>query len=256
MGNNPLEKGKKVRSMVLEVENLEVKIGKRSIVKNLSFSMEKGSIIGLLGANGAGKTTTFLALIGLIKPAKGTIYLDKEDITKLPMYKRARKGIGYLSQEPSIFKELSVEENLLAYLDTQKLTKQEKNAIIDMHLEELHITSLKYKCAGELSGGERRRVEIARALTTNPKILFLDEPFANIDPKTIEDVKNLIFFLKKRGITIFITDHNAYELLSFIDKGLFLHKGDLLASGTKQELTTNEALITHYLGEAHKRIKC
>ncbi|MCH9812004.1 LPS export ABC transporter ATP-binding protein [bacterium] len=241
--------------MVLEVENLEVKIGKRRIVKNLSFSIKTGSIVGLLGANGAGKTTTFLALIGLIKPAKGTIYLDEEDITKLPMYKRARKGIGYLSQEPSIFKELTVEENLLAYLDTKKLSKQEKDAIIQQHLAELHITSLKKKRAGELSGGERRRVEIARALTTNPKILFLDEPFANIDPKTIEDVKKLIFFLKERGITIFITDHNAYELLSFIDKGLFLHKGELLASGTKEELLDNQALITHYLGDAHRRIR-
>lgn len=236
--------------MILEVKNLEVVLKKYKIINDLSFSIEKGTIIGLLGANGAGKTTTFLALIGLIKPCKGKIYLDNEDITNLPMYKRARKGIGYLSQEPSIFKELTVEENLLIYLEMQKLSKKEKDQIVDEHLQELNILHLKKKRADQLSGGERRRVEIARALTTDPKILFLDEPFANIDPKTIEDVKKLILFLKKRGITIFITDHNAYELLSFIDKGLFLHRGKLLATGTKKELIEHPELIEHYLGES------
>lgn len=236
--------------MILEVKNLEVTINRHKILSGINFSIEKGVITGLLGANGAGKTTTFHALIGLIKPSKGQIFLDGEEITTLAMYKRARKGIGYLSQEPSIFKELSVEENLLIYLEMHKISKKEKQEIVDKHLNELKILHLKKKKANHLSGGERRRVEIARALITNPKILFLDEPFANIDPKTIEDVKGLILFLKKRGITVFITDHNAYELLSFIERGLFLHRGHLLATGTSKELAANPSLKEHYLGNS------
>jgi lipopolysaccharide export system ATP-binding protein len=236
--------------VILEVKDLEVAIGKHKILSGISFAIEKGVITGLLGANGAGKTTTFHALIGLTKPSKGKIYLDGEDITSLPMYKRARKGIGYLSQEPSIFKELTVEENLLIYLELQKVSKKEKQEIVDKHLNELKILHLKKKKANHLSGGERRRVEIARALITNPKILFLDEPFANIDPKTIEDVKGLILFLKERGITVFITDHNAHELLSFIERGLFLHRGHLLATGTSKELAVNPSLKEHYLGKS------
>ncbi|MCH9620984.1 MAG: Lipopolysaccharide export system ATP-binding protein LptB [Chlamydiia bacterium] len=234
--------------MFLKVKNLTVKIRKHTILQDISFDIEKGSIVGLLGANGAGKTTTFHALIGLLKTSKGNIYLDGQDITKLPMYKRARLGIGYLSQEPSIFRELTVEENLLIYLEMHKLKKDEKQKIVDQRLAELNLLHLKKKKASHLSGGERRRVEISRALITNPKILFLDEPFANIDPKTIDDVKDLIKFLKAKDITIFITDHNAYELLSFIDKGLFLHHGKLLATGTTKELINNSSLKKHYLG--------
>lgn len=236
--------------MILEVKNLKVKVKNHIILSDLSFGIEKGCIAGLLGANGAGKTTTFHALIGLIKPQQGTLLLDGEDISHLPMYKRARKGIGYLSQESSIFKELTVEENLLIYLEMKDYSKKEKEQIVDKRLDELNILHLKKKKAEHLSGGERRRVEISRALITCPKILFLDEPFANIDPKTIEDVKNLIKFLNKKGITIFITDHNAYELLSFIDKGLFLHRGKLLATGTSKELVNNPDLKEHYLGNA------
>jgi len=235
--------------MILSVNHLKVSVNRQPILQDLSFELEKGLISGLLGENGAGKTTTFQTLIGLHKPSFGQIILDGENITNLPMYKRARKGIGYLSQEPSIFKALTVEENLLIYLEQQPLSKKEKQYIVDKRLDELHILPLKKKPAKELSGGERRRVEISRALITEPKILFLDEPFANIDPKTIEDVKELIYFLKAKGITIFITDHNAHELLSFIDTGLFLHKGCLLAKGTSKELIENPSLKENYLGK-------
>jgi lipopolysaccharide export system ATP-binding protein len=236
--------------MILEVKDLTLKIKGRTILDNISFSVEKGSITGLLGANGAGKTTTFHALIGQYKITKGKILLNGEDITFLPMYKRAKKGIGYLSQESSIFKELTVEQNLLTYLELNNYSKKEKEAIVDQRLDELNILHLKKKKTANLSGGERRRVEISRALISSPKILFLDEPFANIDPKTIEDVKKLIEFLKQRGISIFITDHNAYELLSFIDKGLFLHEGKLMASGSGLFLSENPYLIEHYLGKS------
>lgn len=235
--------------MILKVKDLKVRIKKHEIIKNLSFEIERGTIVGLLGANGAGKTTTFHTLIGLLKPTSGSIILDGIEITKLPMYKRAQKGIGYLAQEPSVFRDLTVEENLLIYLETQKLSKRQRDVIVNQRLSELHITHLKSKKASQLSGGERRRVEIARALITNPKILFLDEPFANVDPKTIEDVKGLIRFLKDKGIAIFITDHNATELLSFIERGLFLHKGELLATGTSKELIADENLKQHYLGK-------
>jgi len=233
---------------ILKVNHLTVKIRSHTILHDISFEIEKGSIVGLLGANGAGKTTTFHALIGLLKASKGQIFLDNDDITFLPMYKRARRGIGYLSQEPSIFRELTVEENLMIYLENKKLSKEKKQEIVEKRLGELNLLHVKKKKARHLSGGEKRRVEISRALITNPKILFLDEPFANIDPKTIEDVKELIRFLKGKGITIFITDHNAHELLSFIDKGLFLHHGRLLATGTTKALIENPSLKEHYLG--------
>ncbi len=235
--------------MTLEVRNLTVKIKRQIILDDLSFSVEKGSITGLLGANGAGKTTTFHCLIGLLPVKIGKIFLEEENITSLPMYQRARKGIGYLSQESSIFRELTVEENLLLYLEMRNISNKEKRAIVEERLNELHILHLKHKRADCLSGGQRRRVEISRALITCPKILFLDEPFANLDPKTIEDVKELICYLKNKQITVVITDHNARELLSFIDRGLFLHGGQLLAGGTKSELLAHPALIEHYLGE-------
>lgn len=235
--------------MILKVNNLSVKMKRNNILKDITFTIQKGSITGLLGANGAGKTTTFHALIGRYKINKGKIFLCDEEITNLPMYKRARKGIGYLSQNPSLFKELTVEENLLIYLEINKHTKKEKQYIVEKKLDELNILHLKKKKADSLSGGERRRVEISRSLITEPKILFLDEPFANVDPKTIEDVKDLINFLKKKGITIFITDHNAYELLSFIDRGLFLHQGELKASGDSSSLIENSYLKKHYLGQ-------
>lgn len=236
--------------MILKVEDLSIKIQRETILKDLTFNIEKGVITGLLGANGAGKTTTFHALIGLLPVSCGKIYFMGEDITHLPMYKRGQKGMGYLSQEPSIFKELTVEENLLLPLEMKRISSKEKKQIVEERLNELHIIHLKKKRADRISGGERRRVEISRSLITNPKILFLDEPFANIDPKTIEDVKGLILFLKNKGISVVITDHNAKELLSFIDRGLFLHDGQLLAQGTKEGLLHHPALIEHYLGKS------
>ena len=235
--------------MTLNVLNLTVKIKRKTLLNNLSFTVKKGSITGLLGTNGSGKTTTFSSLIGLLNIHTGKILLNDEDITSLPMYKKARKGIGYLCQEPSLFRELTVEQNLLVYLEMKKIGTKEKNEIINTKLNELKIFPLKDKKASELSGGERRRVEIARALITDPKILFLDEPFANIDPKTIEDVKKLIKFLAKKSITIFITDHNAHELLPFIDRGFLLHGGEIIAQGTSTELINNPIVKENYLGE-------
>lgn len=234
--------------MTLSVNNLCVTLNRREILHNLSFTIEKGSITGLLGANGSGKTTTFLTLIGLHPKTSGTIEFDGHMLCSLPMYKRARLGIGYLPQESSLFKELTVEENILVFLEGKKLTKKEKKEIVREKLEELNVYHLAKAKASYLSGGEKRRVEIARTLTTNPKILFLDEPFANIDPKSIEDVKNLIQFLKEKNISIFITDHNANALLPFIDKGILLHKGKVLSIGDTKELIEDPLVKEHYLG--------
>ena len=234
--------------MVLKVKKLSVIINKHQVLTDLNFELPKAKITGLLGANGAGKTTTFKSLIGLHKISKGSIYINNNEITHLPMHKRAQLGIGYLSQEASIFRELTVEENLLIYLELQNLTKEEKQTIVSEKLKELNILSLKKRLAKELSGGQRKRVEIARSLITNPKILFLDEPFANVDPKTIEDLKSLIIYLKSKGITIFITDHNAHELLSLIDEGLFLQDGKILSWGTADQLVNNQFMKEHYLG--------
>lgn len=222
--------------------------GDKQILHDLSFSIKKGEIVGLLGHNGAGKTTAFYITIGLIRPDKGTIIFQKEDITKLPIHKRSLLGMGYLSQEPSIFRSLTVKDNLLCILETLDLTRVEERTRLDMLLTEMNLTNLANTKAGLLSGGEKRRVEVARSLIRNPKLLLLDEPFANIDPKTISDLKKIILMLKSKGISILITDHNAREIFSLADRSYVLATGEVIAHGTTPELINNESARHSYLG--------
>lgn len=228
----------------LQVIDLKKKYGERDVVNELSFTVNKGEIIGLLGPNGAGKTTAFYMTMGLIRPDSGKVLFLDQDVTHLPMHERAKIGMGFLSQEPSIFPSLTVEENIKIVLEQLKLDHDPLPSL----LEELHLTHLAKKRAATLSGGERRRLEITRSLATNPKLLLLDEPFANIDPKSIADVKDLIRHLAQKGISILITDHNAREILSVVDRSYIVQDGKVLLSGTKEELVNNELAKQHYLG--------
>lgn len=230
-------------------ENLQKIYGKRTVVKDSSVSVSPGEIVGLLGPNGAGKTTTFYMITGLVKPNKGKVFLNDEDITPLPMYARARKGIGYLPQEASIFRKMTVEENLLAVLELMPYSKQERKQKADEILEEFSITNIRKSKGYVLSGGERRRCEIARALATNPKFILLDEPFAGIDPITVDEIMHIVLRLKNKGIGILITDHNVHETLSITDRAYILIDGTIFASGTAEELANNEQIRTLYLGE-------
>ncbi len=223
--------------------------GKRTVVKDSSVSVSPGEIVGLLGPNGAGKTTTFYMIVGLIKPNKGQVFMNGEDITPLPMYARARKGIGYLSQEASIFRRMSVEENLLAVLEMMPLNKAARKERADQLLEEFAITHIRKSKGYMLSGGERRRCEIARALATNPKYILLDEPFAGIDPITVEEIMSIVMKLKHRGIGILITDHNVHETLSITDRAYIIIDGTIFKSGTAEELASDEQIRKLYLGE-------
>ena len=233
----------------LETQNL-VKIyrGKR-VVDNVSIGVERGEIVGLLGPNGAGKTTTFYMITGMIRPNEGRIFFDKKEVTKLPMYQRARMGIGYLCQEPSIFRKLSVEENILAILETIKIGKEERRKRLKVLLEELSIDHLAKQKAYTLSGGERRRVEITRALVTKPKFILLDEPFAGIDPIAVEDIQKIVQHLKEKGIGVLITDHNVHETLSITDRSYLLFEGKILKSGTSEFLANDEEARKIYLGK-------
>lgn len=228
----------------LKVVDLKKKYGGRSIVNDLSFTVERGEIVGLLGPNGAGKTTAFYMAIGLIKPDEGSVFFLDRDVTRMPMHERAKLGMGFLSQEPSIFPSLTVEENILIVLEQLNLKHDPLPAL----LEELHLTHLAKKKTATLSGGERRRLEITRSLATNPKLLLLDEPFANIDPKSIADVKGLIRHLSSKGISILITDHNAREIFSVVNKSYIIQDGKVLLSGSTEELIHNELAKQHYLG--------
>ncbi len=234
---------------LLEVKNLKKSYNHKSVLYDLSFFVARGEIVGLLGANGAGKTTAFYIAMGLIKPDSGSILFQNRDITSLPVHKRAQMGIGYLSQEPSIFRSLTVEENLLTVLETLNLTKQEKLQRLSLSLEEMSLTNLAKKKSYTLSGGEKRRVEVARALIRNPLLLLLDEPFTNIDPKTISDLKKLILQLKSKGIAILITDHNAREIFSLSCRNYLLSSGEILASGTTKDLIDNPTVRKSYLGQ-------
>ncbi|MBS1903556.1 MAG: LPS export ABC transporter ATP-binding protein [Bacteroidetes bacterium] len=233
-------------------EHLQKIYGKRAVVKDSSVSVAPGEIVGLLGPNGAGKTTTFYMIVGLIKPNKGRVFLNDEDITPLPMYARARKGIGYLSQEASIFRKMSVEQNLLAVLEMMPMTKQERKERAEVLLEELNITHIRKSKGYMLSGGERRRCEIARALASNPKYILLDEPFAGIDPITVEEIMHIVIKLKQRGIGILITDHNVHETLSITERAYILIDGEIFRSGTAEELANDEQIRKQYLGETFK----
>lgn len=208
--------------------------------------------MGLLGPNGAGKTTTFYMIVGMVRPQSGSIFLDGRDITKLPMYKRARLGIGYLSQEPSIFRRLTVRENLLAILETRKMTHAQRQHRLQELLNELNIAHLANNKAYTLSGGERRRVEITRALVTEPKFILLDEPFAGVDPIAVEEIQGIVEALRNRGIGVLITDHNVHETLDITDRAYLLYDGTVLKSGTAQSLANDPAALKLYLGEKFK----
>lgn len=225
----------------------------RKVVNEVSIEVNKGEVVGLLGPNGAGKTTTFYMITGMIRPNAGKILYDDRVVTNLPMYKRARMGVGYLPQEPSIFRKLSVEDNILAILEIQKhLTKKEKQARLDHLLEELTITHVAKQKAYTLSGGERRRLEISRALVTDPRFILLDEPFAGIDPIAVEDIQQIVLHLKDKGIGVLITDHNVHETLSITDRSYLLNGGKILKSGTSEFLANDEEARKIYLGKQFK----
>jgi lipopolysaccharide export system ATP-binding protein len=222
---------------------------RRRVVDQVSIEVNQGETIGLLGPNGAGKTTTFYMITGFVRPNSGRVLLAEEDITKLPMYKRAKKGIGYLSQEPSIFRRMTVEENIMAILQMQKMKKRERQKRLKELLEELDIAHLARNKAYTLSGGERRRVEITRALVTEPKFMLLDEPFSGIDPITVEEIQKIIFRLKERGLGMLITDHNVRETLSICDRAYIICDGVILKSGTAEFLANDPEAKRIYLGE-------
>ncbi|HUV51383.1 MAG TPA: LPS export ABC transporter ATP-binding protein [Anaerolineae bacterium] len=222
--------------------------GKR-VVNCVSLDIESGSVVGLLGPNGAGKTTTFYMAIGIIKPDEGKVFIDDEDITDYPMYMRARKGVGYLPQEPSIFRKLSVKQNILAILEALSISKSEQNYRVNMLLDELGIKHLADQKASMLSGGERRRLEITRALAANPSFILLDEPFAGIDPLAVIDIKNIIEHLKKRGIGILISDHNVRETLEVCGKAYILNEGQVIESGSPEKIASSEIARRIYLGD-------
>ena len=224
--------------MRLSCENLIKKYGLRTVVKNVSYNVEQGEIVGLLGPNGAGKTTSFYMVTGLVKPNGGKIFLDDEEITNLPMYRRAQKGLGYLAQEASVFRKLSVEDNLNAVMELSDLTKKEREERLEQLIEEFSLQKVRKNMGIQLSGGERRRCEIARALAIDPKFILLDEPFAGVDPIAVEDIQRIIAKLKKKNIGIIITDHNVHETLAITDRAYLLFEGTILYSGTPEELAS------------------
>jgi lipopolysaccharide export system ATP-binding protein len=235
--------------MILRTENLVKKYKKRTVVDNVSIEVHQGEIVGLLGPNGAGKTTSFYMTVGLIKPNEGHIYLDKEDITKLPMYRRAKLGIGYLAQEASVFRKLSVEDNILAVLELTSLSKEQQKQKMESLLEEFGLNRVRSNRGDLLSGGERRRTEIARALAVDPKFILLDEPFAGVDPIAVEDIQTIVSHLKDRNIGVLITDHNVHETLSIVDRAYLLFEGRILKAGTARELAEDETVRKVYLGQ-------
>ena len=237
------------KKMSLSAESLIKKYGSKTVVDNVSVELKQGEIVGLLGPNGAGKTTTFYSIVGLIKPDSGLVYIGEENITKLPMYQRARKGIGYLAQEASVFRNLSVRDNILAVLEGTDLSKEEQIAKTEKLLSEFSLEDVQDSMGMVLSGGERRRTEIARALATEPKFILLDEPFAGVDPIAVEEIQSIIYSLKKKNIGILITDHNVDETLSITDRSYLMFEGKLLKSGTSEELASDEQVRKLYLGQ-------
>ncbi|SIN98892.1 LPS export ABC transporter ATP-binding protein [Algoriphagus halophilus] len=234
--------------MILKADNL-VKIYKgRRVVNDISVQVEQGEIVGLLGPNGAGKTTSFYMIVGLVQPNEGKIFLESENITSLPMYKRAKLGIGYLAQEASVFRKLSVEENIMAVLEMTKMPKQERKEKVESLLEEFSLTHVRKNLGMVLSGGERRRTEIARALAVDPKFVLLDEPFAGVDPIAVEEIQTIVAKLKTKNIGILITDHNVNETLSITDRAYLMFEGRLLKAGTAEELAADEQVRKVYLG--------
>lgn len=235
--------------MKLRAENIVKKYKKRTVVKGVSFEVNQGEIVGLLGPNGAGKTTSFYMIVGLIQPLSGSIYLDDEEITNLPVYKRAQKGIGYLAQEASVFRKMSIEDNLLAVLEMTKLTKAQQHEKMESLLEEFRLTHIRKSKGYQLSGGERRRCEIARALAIDPKFVLLDEPFAGVDPIAVEDIQEIVKTLVEKNIGVLITDHNVHETLSITDRSYLLFEGSILKAGTAEDLANDEDVRRVYLGQ-------
>ncbi len=235
-------------SLTIHTKNLVKTYSSRTVVNNVSVNVKQGEIVGLLGPNGAGKTTTFYMVVGLIKPDEGEVYLDEIDITALPMYKRAQMGIGYLPQEASVFRKLSVEDNIMAVLEMTTLTRQERKDKLESLLDEFHLHHVRKNNGDSLSGGERRRTEIARALAVDPKFILLDEPFAGVDPIAVEDIQSVVARLKYKNIGILITDHNVNETLSICDRAYLLIDGKIFKHGTAEELAANEQVRRLYLG--------
>jgi lipopolysaccharide export system ATP-binding protein len=233
----------------LYTQNIRKTYKGRPVVNGVSVEVEQGEIVGLLGPNGAGKTTSFYMMVGLVRPDEGRVFLDDVEITKLPMYKRAQMGIGYLPQEVSVFRNLSVEDNIMAILEMTSLSKEERSEKLEQLLEEFSLTHVRKNLGNRLSGGEKRRTEIARALATNPKFVLLDEPFAGVDPIAVEDIQSIISELKNRNIGILITDHNVQETLSITDRAYLLFEGSILKSGTAEELASDEQVRKVYLGQ-------
>jgi lipopolysaccharide export system ATP-binding protein len=235
--------------MKLRTEKLNKYYGSRQVVKNVTLDVKQGEIVGLLGPNGAGKTTTFYMVVGFIKPTEGKVYLEDEELTSLPMYKRAQRGIGYLPQEPSVFRKLSVEDNIRAVLEMTKLTKAEQKDKLESLIDEFNLHKVRKSSGDTLSGGERRRTEIARSLATDPKFILLDEPFAGIDPIAVEDIQYIVARLKNKNIGILITDHNVQETLSITDRAYLMFEGGILKSGTSEDLAEDPIVRKVYLGK-------
>lgn len=235
--------------MILRAENIVKKYKKRTVVKGVSFEVNQGEIVGLLGPNGAGKTTSFYMIVGLIQPFSGKIYIDNEDITKLPVYKRAKKGIGYLAQEASVFRQLSIEDNLKAVLEMTNYSKEYQKERLEKLIEEFGLQHIRKSKGIQLSGGERRRTEIARALAIDPKFILLDEPFAGVDPIAVEDIQEIVTKLKEKNIGVLITDHNVHETLTITDRSYLLFEGSILKAGTAEELAADEDVRRVYLGQ-------
>jgi lipopolysaccharide export system ATP-binding protein len=235
--------------MILRAEQIVKKYKSRTVVKGVSFEVKQGEIVGLLGPNGAGKTTSFYMVVGMIKPNAGHIFLDEQDITQEPMYKRAQLGIGYLAQEPSVFRKLSVEDNIKAILEMTKISKEEQTEKLEVLLEEFGLQHIRKSLGDRLSGGERRRTEIARCLAVDPKFILLDEPFAGVDPIAVEDIQAVVSKLKEKNIGILITDHNVHETLSITERAYLLFEGSILKAGTAEELANDEQVRRVYLGK-------
>ncbi len=234
--------------MILRSENLVKKYKNRVVANNVSVQVQQGEIVGLLGPNGAGKTTSFYMIVGMVKPNSGKIYLDDKDITSEPMYKRAQLGVGYLPQEASVFRKLSIEDNLRAVLEMTKLTKAEQAHKVESLLDEFALHHVRKNLGDQLSGGERRRTEIARALATDPKFILLDEPFAGVDPIAVEDIQSVVRKLKEKNIGILITDHNVHETLNITDRTYLLYAGEVIKSGSAEDLANDEMVRKVYLG--------
>jgi lipopolysaccharide export system ATP-binding protein len=240
------------KNLCLDVQNLSKNYGGRNVVNGLSFNVKQGEIVGLLGPNGAGKTTAFYMTVGLIRPDGGKVIFNNEDVTQSPIHMRARMGMGYLAQEPSVFRYMTVEQNIMCILECLPISKEERKERLEKLLQELHLERLAKKLAVALSGGERRRLEITRALVAEPTLLMLDEPFANIDPISVQEVKHLVSHLAKKNISILITDHNAREIFSIVDRSYLVREGKVMFAGSVEDLVNDEETRRTYLGQDFK----